>query len=244
MADLYTNTNDGLCIVTNQINWAAARDNAGLSVSTSGGGTTMVGAGSTAARGGGVLFKVYRSFFYFDTSSITGTVTSASLKLKGWSGVTSGSIIAVKSTAFGGDGASALVASDFNNITGYHAAASLSEYATNYSTAITTTEWNAGGSTYTSLPGTADLKSDMQSDSVVIICVMDYTNDYRNSSPALGVFNSYNGYFTDVAGFSKDPYIEYTVATGYGNKVCGVIAANVSKVSGVATANIEKVIGV
>ena len=38
--------------------------------------------------------------------------------------------------------------------------------------------------------------------------------------------------------------ITYTEASGYGNAVNGVAAANIGKVDGVTTANIEKVIGV
>ena len=38
--------------------------------------------------------------------------------------------------------------------------------------------------------------------------------------------------------------ITFTAASGYGNSVSGVAAANIGKVDGVTTANIEKVIGV
>ena len=38
--------------------------------------------------------------------------------------------------------------------------------------------------------------------------------------------------------------VDYTAATGYGNSVNGVAAANIGKVNGVATANISKVNGV
>ena len=47
-----------------------------------------------------------------------------------------------------------------------------------------------------------------------------------------------------MSGTSNDPYIEYTVATGYGNAVKGVAAASIGKINGVATANISKVNGI
>lgn len=40
------------------------------------------------------------------------------------------------------------------------------------------------------------------------------------------------------------PYLYYTMATGYGKTVNGIIAANMSKVDGVAKASISKVLGV
>ena len=39
-------------------------------------------------------------------------------------------------------------------------------------------------------------------------------------------------------------FLDYTVASGYGNTVSGVASANISKVCGVATASIENVMGV
>jgi hypothetical protein len=38
--------------------------------------------------------------------------------------------------------------------------------------------------------------------------------------------------------------LDYTLATGYGNAVNGVAAANISKVNGIATASISKVNGI
>ena len=49
---------------------------------------------------------------------------------------------------------------------------------------------------------------------------------------------------SDYTGTSRDPYIEYTVATGYGNTVNGVAAASIGKINGVATASISKVNGI
>lgn len=241
MPDLYSNTDDGSCLAINQSSFAAARDNAGTNL-ISGNSTYNVATAVMKQGGrGGNIFNVGRSFFYFDTSTIdpSKTVASATIKIRGFS-LTSGDVIAVKSTAFGGDGGTALAASDFNNITGYSSGASLAGNATDYSAAFTST-WSTSG--YNSLVGTSDLKADMASDNVVIICIMNYTYDYLNQEP--GGLIAAGAYFTEQSGTSSDPYIEYAVAaSGYGNAVSGVTSGNISKINGVATANISKVIGV
>ena len=242
MADLYSNTDDGYIWANLQSSWANARDHVGQYQNASlGSSGNFVQVRRSALRGGGIGYYVYRSFFYFDTSGITGTVSSATFKIYGYGSATDGSVIAVKSTAFGGDGGTALATSDFNNIVGYSAGASLDGSATDYSTAITS-GWNSSG--YNNLASTADLRTDMQNDDVVIICAMDYTNDYLNVALTSNAILNYGAYYTENTGTSKDPYIEYEVATGYGNKVLGVTAGNIAKVDGVATANINKVIGV
>lgn len=243
MPDLYSNTDDGSCLAIQQSSFAAARDNAGM-LHISGRSTYSFATAVQKQSGrGGTVFNVGRSFFYFDTSIINPlkTVASATIKIRGFS-LTSGDVIAVKSTAFGGDGGTALAASDFNNITGYSSGASLAGNATDYSAAFTST-WSTGG--YNSLVGTSDLKADMASDDVVIICIMNYTYDYLNQEPASqGLFYA-GAYFTENSGTSSDPYIEYEFAAdGYGNAVSGVTSGNISKINGIATANISKVIGV
>jgi hypothetical protein len=95
------------------------------------------------------------------------------------------------------------------------------------------------------MTGTSDLKTDMQNNDVVIICFMDYTNDYLNVAPTSNAALNVGGRFTESggSGTSQDPYIEYTLG-GYANNVSGVAAANVGKVNGVAVADIDKIIGV
>ena len=225
MPDLYSNTDDGSCIIGTQTSFANARDHDG-----SGGGasTNQASTGAfilvsrTPTRSGGVSFTLTRSFMYFDTSGITGTVGSAKIKIFG-KDHNDGSAIAVKSTAFGGDGGTALASTDLNNIVGF-----------------------AAGSTsgYNDFTGSADLKADMKNNDVVIICFMDYTNDYLNSALTSNVTLNYGAFLTDNTGTSKDPYIEYELSSGYGNDVMGVASANVGKVKGVASGSIEKIIGV
>ena len=80
--------------------------------------TTAISSSYFSGRGGGNDYRVYRAFFVFDTSGITGTVAEAKIGLKGYS-ASSGSAIAVKSTAFGGDGGTALASGDIDAISGW-----------------------------------------------------------------------------------------------------------------------------
>ena len=82
----------------------------------------------------------------------------------------------------------------------------------------------------------------MKNNDVVIICFMDYTNDYLNSAPTSNDTFNIGAYYTDYTGTSRDPYIEYTL--GYGNTVKGVAPADIGKINGVATASVGKVNGI
>lgn len=241
MPNLYSNNDDGL-IDSSTTTWAGARDDTSGATPVTGGTstTTFTAVNKFSGRGGGSTFKVSRSFMYFDTSGITSTVSSAVIKVYGVNS-NDGSVIAVKSTAFGGDGGTALAAGDIDAITGWTTGASAAGNVTDYSSAITTTSWSTSG--YNSLPSTSDLRADMKNNNVVVICFMDYTNDYLNSEPSSTGTLNVGAYYTNYTGTSRDPYIEYVTA-GYANTVNGVASANIGKIMGVATANIEKVNGI
>ena len=188
-----------------------------------------------AARGGGYSYGVTRSFVVFDTSGITGTVASATLSIRGF-GYNTGSVIAVKSTAYGGDGGTSLAVGDFDAISGWSSGSSLAGSATVYGAQILTSSWST--SSYNDFTATSDLLTDMKNNSVVIICFMDYTNDYLNTTPLSNATWRCGGYYAES---SVDPKIDYTLATGYGHEVNNVGATKIAKVKGVATANIAKV---
>jgi len=247
MPDLYSSfsgtTDDGNCNSGVQTSWANARDADGS------GGVVNVNISAASAfcnvlkqatRGGGSNYNIKRSFLCFDTSGITGTVNSATIKIYGFS-QNAASIIAEKSTAFGGDGSSALATTDFNNISGFTTGSSLAGNATTYGPQILTTSWSTSG--YNNFTGTSDLRADMQNNDVVIICFMDYTNDYLNSALTSNVQLDVGGWYAESADASKRPYIEYALA-GYGNNAIGVDGAKIGKVIGVASADIGKIIGV
>ena len=233
---------DGYIQSGNQTSWANARDaTSGTSPGTTSSGTSVFTiVGRAASRGGSINYSVTRSFMVFDTSSITATVASATLSIYGQSS-NDGSVIAVKSTAFGGDGGTALASGDFDAILGWSAGSSLAGSATVYGAQILTTDWSTRS--YNDFTATSDLLTDMKNNDVVIICFMDYTNDYLNSALTSNASLNCGGYYAEYTGTSRDPKLDYTLA-GYANNVKGVAAANIAKINGVATANISKVNGI
>ena len=209
--------------------WSTVRDNANATtVNTatqrSGGAITVF---HTAGRGSDA-YNVSRSYFYFDTSGITGTISSATLKIYGYQ-TSAGDVIAIKSTAFGGDGGTALAASDYSAI----------DFSTAYSAELAT--WSTSG--YNDITLNATATADIKNNNAFIVCLVEYDHDYADSAPSNTSIQT-GMYFEPYTGTSFDPYIDYTLATGYGNDVNGVASANIGKVDGVATANIEKIIGV
>tara|TARA_Y100001973_G_scaffold21070_1_gene31101 strand:- start:613 stop:1356 length:744 start_codon:yes stop_codon:yes gene_type:complete len=247
MAFIYSSSSgtqdDGRVYKTGQSSWANARD------ATSGSGSStsqsfssyFTGVVRNPGRGGGSAYAVYRSFIAFDTSGINTTVDSASINIRGYNS-NDGSVIPVKSNAYGGDGGTSLASGDFDAIVGWSAGSSLDGLATTYGPAKTTTNWSTSG--YNSFTGTSDLLTDMKNNDVVIICFMDYTNDYLNVEPASGSTLNCGGFFAEYTGQSIDPKILYTLAAGYTNTVNGVAPGDISEVKGIATADISEIIGI
>jgi hypothetical protein len=242
MADLYANL-DGH-ISKGPTAWVSVRDGtsgtADSSLNKNENGVSVY----AVAAGRGTNYSVTRTFMHFDTSGISGNVSMAKLFVRGFSS-NNGSVIAVKSDAFGGDGGTALAGADYDNIVGFSAGASLAGNATTYSSngPFLTTGWSVAA--YNNMGATSDLKSDMQNNDSVIVCLMDYTNDYLNTPPgSTGTFSS-GIVYSEMTGTGNDPYIQYTEdASGYTHDVMGVAASSVGKVLGVATANIGEIIGV
>tara|TARA_R100000808_G_C2153147_1_gene163084 strand:+ start:2729 stop:3436 length:708 start_codon:yes stop_codon:yes gene_type:complete len=235
MATVYANSNDGAVYSSNQSSWSDAHS---ISSGTADSNDTYSGINTVAGvyrnvGGRGSAYRVHRLFFYFDTSGISGTVSAATLKLYGVnpSGVeTTKNVIAVKSTAHGGDGGTALHNDDINNI----------DVSTPYSSQ--TSSWTTSG--YNDITLNATARGHMASQDYLLVAIINYEYDYSNTDPGVNASYSNGVYFTDYSSTSRDPYIDYTVVTGYGNKVINVASANIGKVKGVATASIDKVIGV
>ena len=226
MPTLYSNTNDGSITTGNETSWDAARDKTSGTADTNNTEDTPIIFRSSGR--GGTTYKIGRNFMYFDTSGITSTVSSATLKL--WWRANTESYIVMKSTAFGGDGGTALANADFDNIT----------WGTPYSAEIT----NNGSAEYQDYTLNASALADIKNNDVLIIAIVNYDHDYNDSAPGSDVNINSKHYMTDYTGTSRDPYIDYTVVTGYGNTVIGVASGNISKVNDIATADIDKIIGV
>ena len=209
MATVYANSSDGYVVRYNQSSWSDARDNAsGTHVNST---LTRhyigVSAYSTATRGGGTAWTIYRSFFSFDTSGITDSVDDgAILKIYGYSNV-SGDLIAVKATS----DISSLGTADFNSIDGWvynttdgSGGGSNDGNVTKYSAEITS--WTNSG--YNDITLTSQARTDMQNDDTLYIALVNYDYDLRDldSGPA----SAKNGmYFENYTGTSRDPYIDY-----------------------------------
>ena len=246
MSTIYSSSSgtkdDGRIYILSQSSWANARDaTSGVAITSNSYNAYFTGVARNPARGGGSVYNIYRSFMAFDTSGISGTVASATLSIRGYHS-NDGSVIAVKSNAYGGDGGTSLANGDLDAITGWSAGSSLAGSATVYGSQILTSSWSTSG--YNVFTATSDLLTDMKNQDVVIICFMDYTNDYLNSAPTSNVTLNCGGFYAEQSGTSVDPKIIYTLAAGYANSVNGVASSNIGKINGIATASIEKVNGI
>mgnify|MGYP003655912416 CR=1 FL=1 len=221
--------NSGYILKSGTGGWASVRDaTSGSAYDNPTSGRNSIGIYAQHASGrGGSAYSLYRSFFYFDTSGITNTLSSATLKIYGY-GFGTADVIAVKSDAFGGDGGTALANADFNNF----------DTSTTYSSELAT--WSTSG--YNDITLNATALADIKNNNAFILCLMEHDYDYSDSAPSGAMVRS-GVYYDNYTGTSRDPYIDYTLATGYGNTVNGVAAADISKVNGVATADISKVNG-
>jgi hypothetical protein len=210
MATIYAHTNDGYVARFNQSSWSNARANtAGTSVSSSSTSNSLsISASRQAARGGGFTFNIYRSFFFFDTSGISGDVSEATLKIRG-AGHATGDVIAVKSNS----DIETLGTADFGSIVGWNTTTDGSgggdneSNVTKYSAEIST--WTSSGYNDIALNSTA--LADMRDDDTLYICLLNYDYDLLDIAPT-GYSTHRNGlYYTNYTGTSRDPYIDYTV---------------------------------
>ena len=224
MPTIFANSTDGSVGAATSL-WNAVHDGSGgkQAFFTSAHRDTAVVAGFDDA-------TIFRAFMSFDTSGISVAPASATLKIYGYGSYSSADVIAVKSDAFGGDGGTGLVTGDYNNI----------DFSTPYSSELAT--WST--SSYNDITLNATALTDIKNNNAFIVSVIEHDYDYSNSAPSVGT-NDRNGmYFDPYGGTSRDPYIDYTLATGYGNTVNGVASANIGKINGVGTANISKINGV
>ena len=210
MPDIYA-TNDGRAIHYSTSNWVDARANQPANTISTGNRTSDSIASAKYSGRGGSQWEIARQFYTFDTSGISSTPSSATLKVFGYSN-NAGDIIALKS-----DYSSSLVVADFDNITngatplgntdgsgaGTFASTSVVEYSGELAT------WSTSG--YNDITLNSDALSDMASLSTFKVVLVNYDHDYLDIEPSSTLRNgSYNSSNT---GTSKDPYIDYTAAT-------------------------------
>ena len=230
-------TIDGYIAKHNQSTWAAARDATSGTANTSlNRHSGAVQAKKAAARGGGHVYSVYRSFFEFDTSGISVTPTDATLKIHGYNFGNADMFLVKANTATDG----AIANADFDAIVGWSTGADNSSNVTKYSDEITT--WNTVGVTVNNITLNAAALTSMVDDDVIKFCLIESTKDLTNTEPSDTTLNQSGLHFQEYTGTTYDPILSYTV--GYGNSVMGVASGDISEVIDVATANISKVNGV
>ena len=228
---------DGRIGKVDLVSWSNARDaTTGNAFSRT---ATAVAQAAWAARTsgrGGFVYRIYRSFFEFDTSGITVTPQDATLKLYGAFSFTTADVFIVKGTQ-----SSTLSNADFDSIDGWSAGADNSSNVTKYSSEVTT--WNSNGSV-NNITLNSDALSDMVSEDRFLCVMIEADHDLPNDDS--GTFSVLVGVnYSNNTNSALRPVLSYTEGvSGYTHKVMGVTSGNIGKVKGVATANIGKVIGV
>tara|TARA_R110002020_G_scaffold65453_3_gene172950 strand:- start:2486 stop:3145 length:660 start_codon:yes stop_codon:yes gene_type:complete len=162
-----------------------------------------------------------RVFLHFDTSGITSTLSAAHIDVAGGgSSPDPNDTIMIKSTAFGGDGGTAVATSDmFSSL----------DYSTAYSSELTT--WSTSGNNEYTL--TSDALADIKNNDHFTLAIINHDADYANTD---------TGATDDVTiDFNTTITLDYTAVSGYTHDVNSVAAASIGKVNTVATASIGKI---
>ena len=206
---------------------AAARDTGGASAQEfTSNQTTAIQYFASSGRGGGT-FRYIRSYFGFDTSGISSTLSSGVLNIAGssTSQFNSADLIGVKSEAFGGDLGSTLVAGDFQPV-----------FGTVYTNELST--WNiSGGSNSFTL--TSQALTDIVNNDVFIVCLVEKDSDFDDDG-SMG-----DGSFAAGINFGGTNRLELvSAATGYGNQILAIDSSDIDEVIGIETNNIDEIIGV
>ena len=206
-------------------NIARTANAASVDTSPSGNSANIVQYFKSSGRGGGTI-RFKRVFAYFDTSGVTDTVASATIRVTGYSGAGSADAdtLFVVSTAFGTDGSSNLTTAEFNDI----------DYIKSRTAVINAASYDADGTNDYTV--NADGLTQIRDSNALILALIEEDADLNNtegSDAARGIPINMSVNFT----------LTYTLA-GYGNNVIGVASANIAKVNGVATADISKIIGI
>ena len=178
---------------------------------------------------GGQVGTNTRFFVFFDTSGVGGTITAATLNIRGSTIGTSVDTQPVEATAWGGGGGtSTLGTGDYDAV----------DFSTTYATALTTWAQN----TYNTYTLNATAISDMNTNGYLNVALLTEDYDLKGISPALGGDWFVHIHHRDA---SNPHYLDITYTpAGYGNDINGVASANIDSVIGVASANISTVIGV
>lgn len=204
----------GLGSVSNQTSHSNAR-NATSGLATTGPTGTQNGAlYSAVASGRSLLYSISRTFLSFDTSGVSSTPSSASVKITAPSGrIASIATILVPSTAFAG-GNNNLASTDFNNLS----------FNTDYNTGLST--WVTGVNEFTLTSAARFL---IRTNNYFICAVIQKDNDYDNVA-----LTGRGGTLAASMDFSTTIVLEYTTSTPSG-------PSNIASLNGVTANSINNV---
>ena len=182
----------------------------------------------TATSGRGSLtHAIRRTFLYFDTSGLTGTISDASLNIEG---ATNHAIdVAVfKSTAFGGDGGTALATSDF------------------FSTIDFSTTYFAGQDwvpTTNNLSLNSTANTDIQNNNAFICALVEKQKDGGNVAATSATSRQASIDFGTTITLT---FTEAGAASGPANLTSynGIAKASITNINGIAIANITSINGI
>jgi len=183
-----------------------------------------------SGRGGGTA-RINRSFFFFDTSTVNGTITAINLKVYNNSSSNTGAAVRVaKSTAFGGDGTNAYTQTDFNNWTSLNTTPE-PNIPIPYTTANYT--WTGIGTNTISLNSTAI--SNANSNNYLNLVLVGGSYDYGTNSPLSNIELISQIQFASSTVF---PDVEITYTPAFNSiitysSVIGVEAANISSINSI-----------
>ena len=211
MATIYSGNNDGYVRGFSTVNWATAKAlTTGNTASSTGNSYNFaIQSGEVyLPRTGATLYVNTRSFFEFDTSSISETPTAATLNIYGLS-ASSGDFFVIASnqgSTFGTGDFDAMVLSGAPASYDGSGAGDIESYVTKYSDEVTS--WNISG--YNSITLNAAALSQIASVSTFKIMCMESVHDMRDIQPSAN--NRSGAYYANNTGTSKDPYLDVTEA--------------------------------
>ena len=237
MPDIFALASDGN-IFSATTAYSTARSATTGTVAGATGTTENVGIVRFSSRGGGNTVRINRLFFDFDTSGISVTPSSATLKftINNQANETSTSnLIAVKSDAF--TNSNALQSSDYNNI----------DISTPY-TAEMDHESASGGDTITTTLN-SDALSDIAANDNFRLALISHAHDFTNSEPSDTLNRVITIRSANYSGTSSDPtisYVEGAAASGPANLTSynGIAKASITSINGIAIANVTTLNGI
>jgi len=181
-APIYTDASDGYVGLSGEASWAAIR---GASTGNFVDDTDDQASNPIAAQESKGSYAAYRSFFRYDVSAISGTVTAVSNVYTGWT--CADSSVSVQQGTF----ADTLVLGSFDDFSG---------------SAWDNVEWTIGANTFTyDSAGIAAMQTTVDGDNNFKVVLREYTYDYLGSEPS----TVNNG--MKFAESDDDPYLEITL---------------------------------